>query len=145
MNGLESGGRYSCMTPLPLTRREALASWKAFLPRVKEYAARRNHVEAGHENVSRLSPALRHRLLTEDELIRDTLEQHSFRAAEKWLQEVCSRRYWKGWLELRSQVWTSWTATGPRAAPDLVAGGFGKIERRGCREKWRRLHGRLGA
>ena len=96
------------MAPLPLTRREALASWKVFLPRVKEYAAQRNQVEAGHENVSRLSPALRHRLLLEDEVIRDTLEQHSFRTAEKWLQEVCWRRYWKGWLEMRPPVWTSW-------------------------------------
>ena len=93
---------------ISLTRRDALASWKAFLPRVKEYAARRNHVEAGYQNVSRLSPALRYRLLLEDEIIRDTLDQHSFRAAEKWLQEVCWRRYWKGWLEMRPQVWTSW-------------------------------------
>ena len=96
------------MVSLPLTRREALASWRAFLPRVTDYAARRNYVEAGHENVSRLSPALRYRLLTEDEIIRDTLEQYSVRTAEKWLQEVCWRRYWKGWLELRPQVWTSW-------------------------------------
>jgi len=31
-----------------------------------------------------------------------------FAEAEKWLQEVCWRRYWKGWLEMRPQVWTSW-------------------------------------
>lgn len=92
----------------PLARREALACWKAFLPRVKEYAARRNHVEEGHHNVSRLSAALRYRLLTEDEVIRDTLACASFSATEKWLQEVCWRRYWKGWLEMRPQVWTSW-------------------------------------
>ena len=92
----------------PLTRVQALASWRAFLPRVKDYAARRNHVEAGHGNVSRLSAALRHRLLTEDEVIRDTLEYTTFASAEKWLQEVCWRRYWKGWLEMRPQVWTSW-------------------------------------
>ena len=96
------------MTSPPLTRIDALASWGAFLPRVKEYAARRNHLEAGHGNVSRLSAALRHRLLAEDEVIRDTLEHCSFDAAEKWLQEVCWRRYWKGWLEMRPQVWTSW-------------------------------------
>ncbi len=65
-------------------------------------------MEEGHNNVSRLSAALRHRLLTEDEVIRDTLAHCSFAAAEKWLQEVCWRRYWKGWLEMRPQVWTSW-------------------------------------
>jgi deoxyribodipyrimidine photo-lyase len=47
-------------------------------------------------------------LITEDELIRDTLEHHRFIEAEKWLQEVCWRRYWKGWLEMRPQVWTVW-------------------------------------
>ncbi len=96
------------MTRPPLARHEALAAWQAFLPRVQDYAARRNHVETGHGNVSRLSAALRHRLLTEDEVIRDTLEHTTFDAAEKWLQEVCWRRYWKGWLEMRPQVWTSW-------------------------------------
>ena len=96
------------MTPAPFTRAGAQASWKEFLPRVKEYAVRRNRVESGHSNVSQLSPALRHRLLTEDEVIRDTLAYENFSAAEKWLQEVCWRRYWKGWLERRPQVWTGW-------------------------------------
>jgi deoxyribodipyrimidine photo-lyase len=96
------------MIAAPLTRADALAAWEAFRPRVMEYAARRNHVAPGHANVSRLSAALRHRLLTEDEVIRDTLAHSSFAAAEKWLQEVCWRRYWKGWLEMRPQVWTSW-------------------------------------
>ncbi len=96
------------MNPPPLNRAGALAAWGAFLPLVKEYASRRNYVESGHGNVSRLSVALRHRLIIEDELIRDTLANCSSAAAEKWLQEVCWRRYWKGWLEMRPQVWTSW-------------------------------------
>jgi deoxyribodipyrimidine photo-lyase len=85
-----------------------LAAWATFLPRVKNYAAGRNHVQIGHGHVSRLSAALRHRLITEDEILRDTQDHHSFTAAEKWLQEVCWRRYWKGWLEMRPQVWTMW-------------------------------------
>lgn len=93
---------------LPSTREDALAAWKAFLPGVAAYAEGRNHVQPGHANVSRLSVALRHRLITEDEVIRDTLDRFGFRAAEKWLQEVCWRRYWKGWLELRPSVWSSW-------------------------------------
>jgi deoxyribodipyrimidine photo-lyase len=95
-------------TPVSLTRADALAAWGTFLPRVQEYAVRRNYVEAGHGNVSRLGSALRHRLLTEDEVIRDSLAHCSFNASEKWLQEVCWRRYWKGWLEMRPQIWASW-------------------------------------
>ncbi|MEX1117387.1 MAG: FAD-binding domain-containing protein [Terrimicrobiaceae bacterium] len=96
------------MTISALTRHEALAAWQQFLPSVGRYAFRRNHLEAG--SVSHLSAALRHRLILEDEIIRDTLEHHSFAAAEKWLQEVCWRRYWKGWLERRPTVWTTWHA-----------------------------------
>lgn len=93
---------------VPLTRVDALDAWEKFLPRVKGYSAERNYLESGHGNVSRLSAAIRHRVLTEDEVIRDTLAHCSFAAAEKWLQEVCWRRYWKGWLELRPQVWRTW-------------------------------------
>jgi deoxyribodipyrimidine photo-lyase len=68
----------------------------------------RNAVQPGHANVSRLGACLRFRTLLEDEVIRETLERHAFGVAEKWLQEVCWRRYWKGWLETRPAVWTRW-------------------------------------
>jgi hypothetical protein len=96
------------MPPVPLTRRDALLSWRAFLPQVAAYAAGRNHVRAQKDNVSRLGAALRYRLILEDEIIEETLTHHPFRVAEKWLQEVCWRRYWKGWLESRPSVWTQW-------------------------------------
>ncbi len=96
------------MNPLPLTRHEALAAWSAFLPSLGHYAKRRNQVEPLHRNVSRLSAALRYRLLLEDEVISDTLLTYEWRPVEKWLQEVCWRRYWKGWLEQRPDVWRTW-------------------------------------
>ncbi len=96
------------MTLIPLTRRDALTAWANFLPGLGNYAQRRNHVESLHRNVSRLSAALRYRLLLEDEVVGDTLRTHEFQAVEKWLQEVCWRRYWKGWLEMRPDVWWSW-------------------------------------
>jgi len=92
----------------PLTRQNALKSWCAFLPKVAAYSGSRNQVHPGHSNVSLLSASIRFRTLLEDEVIAETLTQHSFQVAEKWLQEVCWRRYWKGWLEMRPQVWTQW-------------------------------------
>ncbi|NJM37931.1 MAG: DNA photolyase [Akkermansiaceae bacterium] len=92
------------------TRTQALETWRDFLPQVRRYAAQRNHVETGHKNVSRLSAALRYRVITEDEIIAETLEHHRLSTVEKWLQEICWRRYWKGWLEMRPGVWTSWEA-----------------------------------
>jgi deoxyribodipyrimidine photo-lyase len=89
----------------PLSRESALACWRAFLPKVGAYGGLRNHVQAGHDNVSRLGASIRFRTLLEDEIVQETLAEHSFQDAEKWLQEVCWRRYWKGWLEARPQVW----------------------------------------
>ena len=94
--------------PQPLTRQDALRVWRNFLPKTAAYAGTRNRVQPGHGNVSRLSAALRFRTLLEDEVVQDTLAAHGFEAAEKWLQEVCWRRYWKGWLERRPRVWTQW-------------------------------------
>ncbi|RFC46077.1 MAG: deoxyribodipyrimidine photo-lyase [Verrucomicrobia bacterium] len=92
----------------PLTRQDALNTWADFLPKVAAYAGARNSVQPGHENVSRLSACIRFRTLLEDEIIHDTLKTHSFRTAEKWLQEICWRRYWRGWLETHPQVWSLW-------------------------------------
>lgn len=92
----------------PLTRRAALQSWEQFLPKVLVYSSARNHVQHGHANVSRLSAAIRFRTLLEDEIIEGTLESHGFEPAQKWLQEVCWRRYWKGWMEAHPDVWASW-------------------------------------
>ena len=96
------------MNFLPLTRHDALSAWADFLPSITQYAKRRNHVESQHRNVSGLSAALRFRTILEDEILRDSLQEHQFHSVEKWVQEVCWRRYWKGWLEGRPHVWDSW-------------------------------------
>ncbi len=75
---------------------------------VPSYTSARNRVLAGHGNVSLLGASIRFRTLLEDEVIAETLVHHSFQVAEKWLQEVCWRRYWKGWLEMHPQVWIQW-------------------------------------
>lgn len=55
--------------------------------------------------VSRLSPFVRHRLITEQDVVAAVLKRHSLAAAEKFVQEVFWRTYWKGWLEMRPGVW----------------------------------------
>ncbi|MBC8129050.1 MAG: DNA photolyase FAD-binding protein [Rhizobiaceae bacterium] len=92
----------------PGTRAEALLRVGAFLPRAgRHYAAGRNTDQGpGHRSdVSILSPYLRHRLLTEREVVERVLAVHGPREAEKFIHEVLWRTYWKGWLELRPAVW----------------------------------------
>jgi deoxyribodipyrimidine photo-lyase len=71
------------------------------------YASSRN-TDAGpneRDNVSLLSPYLRYRLMTEQDTVSRVLEQHSLSTAEKFIQEVMWRTYWKGWLQMRPSVW----------------------------------------
>ena len=75
---------------------------EAFLPLAgKTYAQKRNFdFGAGkHDGVSGLSPWLRHRLLLETDVLKSVLSRHGFNAAEKFVQEVFWRGYFKGWLE----------------------------------------------
>lgn len=93
--------------PVP-SRAEGLSRLAAFLPRAgRDYAALRNLDLSGHPHVSGLSPWLRHRLVTEPEVIAATLRAHP-RGAEKFLAEIWWRTYWKGWLELRPGIWTAY-------------------------------------
>jgi deoxyribodipyrimidine photo-lyase len=89
------------------TRAAGLARLEQFLPSAgRAYASGRN-VDRGPDdrsNVSALSPWIRRRLITEEEVVAAVLERHSFSAAEKFVQEVVWRTYWKGWLEMRPSV-----------------------------------------
>ena len=84
-----------------------MARLTAFVPHAgRDYASGRN-VDRGpldRSNVSALSPYIRRRMITEEEVVRAVLRQHSFAAAEKFVQEVAWRTYWKGWLEMRPDM-----------------------------------------
>ena len=57
------------------------------------------------DNTSCLSPYVTHGLVSEIEIISKSLKNFSFFKNEKFIQEVLWRVYWKGWLELRPNVW----------------------------------------
>lgn len=80
----------------------------SFLPAVRQYAAQRNYDRGPgrHDAVSRLSPYLTTRLISEQSVTQRVLNDHPYGAVDKFIQEVCWRTYWKGWLEMRPSVWT---------------------------------------
>jgi deoxyribodipyrimidine photo-lyase len=94
----------------PNTRGGALARLEEFTAIAPTYARDRNHVRPGHPAVSKLSPAIRHRLITEDEVAARLLAAHALPRVEKFIQEVYWRVYWKSWLSLRPQVWDDFLA-----------------------------------
>lgn len=96
------------------TRAAALSRLAQFAPLAGRYYATGRNFDRGagqHTAVSRLSPWLRHRRIGEWEVVRCVLQSHSAAAAEKFIQEVCWRTYWKGWLEMRPQVWDDYLAS----------------------------------
>ncbi|NQW51187.1 MAG: deoxyribodipyrimidine photolyase [Rhodospirillales bacterium] len=93
------------------TRAAGLSALEAFVPSMgRRYADCRNYdLGAGnHKGVSTLSPYIRRRLIAEVEVIDAALQAHGSAAAGKFVQEVLWRGYFKGWLERRPQVWTSY-------------------------------------
>jgi deoxyribodipyrimidine photo-lyase len=93
------------------TRAAALERLAAFAPRMgRPYADQRNHdygLVADHSlpaNVSALSPWIRHRLISEREVIEAALP--SGEGAAKFVSEVLWRSYFKGWLEQRPTIWS---------------------------------------
>ena len=114
-------------------RNNGLERLKTFAPHSgRDYARLRNY-DLGpgrHFHVSGLSPYLRHRLISEEEVVRTVLNHHSRAAAEKFVHEVFWRSYWKGWLELRPEVWTRYRADLVRALDRT------KVES-GLRQRWK--------
>ncbi|MEM9706456.1 MAG: FAD-binding domain-containing protein, partial [Pseudomonadota bacterium] len=95
------------------TRVAGLERLHAFAPYMGRAYANTRNADLGPDdrsNVSALSPWVRHRLITEEEILKVALEKHSFSASEKFVQELLWRTYFKGWLERRPQAWTRYQA-----------------------------------
>lgn len=88
----------------PPDRDAALARLAGFVPRSGvPYARDRGLDLPGQPHVSRLSPYLRHRAVTEAEVAAAVP-----RDAEKFLSELMWRAYFKGWLERRPGIWQAY-------------------------------------
>ena len=60
------------------------------------------------QHVSGLSPYVRHRLVLERELVATALRAHGPTGAEKFIEEVFWRGYFRGWLIQRPAVWSAY-------------------------------------
>lgn len=107
---------------------QARKELQTFLSSVSQYSQKRNHVIKGNENVSQLSPYLSHGVLTEYEVAGAVLEQYSLSTVEKFIQEVYWRRYWKGWLAHRLDVWTDYRSSLTKMNENLSADDAEKVE-----------------
>ncbi len=91
------------------TREGALQDLENYINKeIVNYSTQRNFDfgPSNRKNVSCLSPYISHRLITEYEVTKKVLSKFPYQKVEKYIQEIFWRVYWKGWLELRPQVWT---------------------------------------
>ena len=95
------------------TRAAGLARLATFASHAGELYDRCRNYDLGAEqrtNVSALSPWIRHRLITEAEVLDVILGTHTFQAAERFVHEIFWRTYFKGWLEQHPGVWPAYQA-----------------------------------
>ncbi len=92
-----------------LTREAGLARLAGAAPRFgRAYAAGRSteHGPDSESATSLLSPYLRRRLLLEQKAVEAALARHGPGAAQKFVEEVFWRTYFKGFLETHPSAWT---------------------------------------
>ena len=93
------------------SRAKAIEKLNIFIENnLSEYSKLRNFDFGpnNRSNISCLSPYITHGVVNELEVIGKSLKKFSFAKNEKFIQEVLWRVYWKGWLELRPNVWSDY-------------------------------------
>lgn len=92
-------------------REQGIAKLKEFSENhLSNYTKSRNfdYGPSKRDNVSNLSKYITHRIIDEQEVIQTAHSKFAYIKIEKFIQEVFWRTYWKGWLEMRPRVWTSY-------------------------------------
>jgi deoxyribodipyrimidine photo-lyase len=135
--------------PADLTRAAGLARLAGALPRLgADYTARRNHAPppGAPPTTSLLSPWLRLRLLTEPEVVAAVTAAHG-PAADKFVQEIFWRTYFKGHLEQHPELWRDYkfglsdaqeSLAGNKGMARLYAEAIGGTTGLACLDSWAR-------
>ena len=58
-----------------------------------------------------LSPYIRHRAITETEVLNLYLVPVQQKVQQKFIQEIFWRTYWRGWLEMRPSIWADYCSS----------------------------------
>lgn len=102
----------SNISPFEPSRAAGERALNAFAPKMGLRYAQNRNVDKGagyHDDVSMLSPYLRRRLVLEQDVVAKAVHCHGEALAEKFVQEVIWRGYFKGWMEHRPIIWDSYT------------------------------------
>ena len=104
----------------------------AFLPKAGTSYTRNRNFDLGagqHKHVSQLSAYIKHRIITEEDVLKKVLSAHSLNEAGKFIDEIFWRTYFKGWLESRPHIWMQYCADVHHLAHELQT-------QSGLRDRW---------
>ncbi len=79
---------------------------------LSSYSKKRNYdLGPPHKNVSKLSPYLRTRFITEEEVLKIAVGSNNIKNIEKFIEEIFWRTYWRGWLESHPWIYDEYLNT----------------------------------
>ena len=107
------------MTNFPFTKSEVITNLRNFSENeLQNYASNRNFdYGSPHHNVSKISPYLRRRFISEEEILGIVLKYHKINEIEKFIEEIFWRTYWRGWLESHPWIYDQYKAYEDQSIP----------------------------
>ena len=97
----------------PTKKSEIIEKFTNFCEKdLSSYSKKRNFdYGPPHKNVSKLSPYLRTRFISEEEVLKIVLSKNNIKNIEKFIEEIFWRTYWRGWLESHPWVYDEYLDT----------------------------------
>ena len=91
---------------------DAENKFTSYLPNAGNYYEKKRNYSfdfvSNKNTTSLLSPYIRYRAISEEKILKQVLNIHGPHKAEKYIQEIFWRTYWKGWLEYRPEVYSDY-------------------------------------
>ena len=89
------------MKMFPTSRSELIENFINFSKtELPNYSKKRNFdFGPPHNNVSKISPYLRTRFISEEEVLKIAVSKNNIKIIEKFIEEIFWRTYWRGWLK----------------------------------------------
>ena len=76
---------------------------------ILNYSSERNYdLGTPHNNVSKLSPFLRRRFISEEEVLKIVVKNNEIKNIQKFIDEIFWRTYWRGWLETHPWIYSDY-------------------------------------
>ena len=101
------------MKIFPTTRSEVIDNLVKFSEtEILNYSKKRNFdLGPPYKNVSKLSPYLRTRFISEEEVLKIIVSKNNMKTIEKFIEEIFWRTYWRGWLESHPWIYDEYLDT----------------------------------